>query len=174
MTTVGGQSTDADGAVHTDLPGGGTSTTYPGGTTVFSDKDGNTTGTMTGADYEADAQGFGRSEQHQYQHEQLRQFDELHRFHRLHGFDGFDGLDRFHGLDRSTDSDDSDDSETAMTNPDAATTPTGFAAGLANRRRSTIASVPQTRRGHGRRSWRSRLRPRRGDTRGRAEEHSRT
>ena len=61
MTTVGGQSTGADGGVTTDLPGGGTGTMYPDGTTVYRDSSGQMTGTMTGGNYEATSKGSDES-----------------------------------------------------------------------------------------------------------------
>jgi hypothetical protein len=43
MTTVGGQQTNENGSVTTDLPGGGTQTVAPDGTTVVESPDGSTT-----------------------------------------------------------------------------------------------------------------------------------
>ncbi len=119
MTTVGGQSTDTDGGVTTDLPGGGTGTTYPDGTSVYRDSDGRVTGTGTGANYEATRKGSDESASNDNSSTTTTTTDSTNTT-------DTDTTD-------STDTTNTDDSQeaTAMTNPDAATTPSGFAAGLA-------------------------------------------
>jgi hypothetical protein len=121
---VGGISTDADGGVVQQQPGGSTATTYPDGTTVYRDSAGNTTGTGTGVNYEATVKASHESAS-------ADTSGSSGSTDTTSGADSTNTTDSTDSTD-STDTTDSGDSgeATAMTNPDADTAPTGLAAGL--------------------------------------------